>query len=59
MISRLKMAKKVSKIGTPRTSTGIATASSVALLTVPSTKRLASVKPRNSEPQSPMKLLAG
>ena len=56
---RRNIANAVSKIGTPNTNTGMMTATIVALLTGPKIDIVESMKPRNSEPPSPMKILAG
>jgi hypothetical protein len=53
------IAKKVSRIGTPKIKMGIARVKVAALLTAPCTDMVASIPPKNSAPLSPRKIFAG
>ena len=59
LTKRRNIAKAVSKIGTPSTSTGMITATMVALLTGPKIDMVESINPKNNDPPSPMKIFAG
>ena len=58
-IALLRIANNVSKIGTANTNTGTIIATKVALLNGLIIESEASIKPKNSEPPSPIKILAG
>ena len=56
---RRTIAKRVSKIGTPKAMMGTISATVAAVLTSPKTATTAIVYPRSMLPVSPMKILAG
>ncbi|OPZ63584.1 MAG: hypothetical protein BWY85_01624 [Firmicutes bacterium ADurb.Bin506] len=59
MRTRRKIAKAVSTIGTPNTNTGTSSTSVAGVFRAPMAESPATVRPRNSAPASPMKILAG